>query len=150
MQKLITICVQCQDIGTVNEHLTDFLTKGWRVVSVTATSCSTDAGAMVWLAVVLDDAPAPVTAQAALPVIELPQSEEGKPVEPSDIPVRPDTPLEIGSTVLSFSQGRWWRAQVIGLEPNDSVRLHFPGWDAKWDVTVSRDELQVDLHGFRE
>jgi hypothetical protein len=27
------------------------------------------------------------------------------------------------------------------------VKIHFPGWDPKWDVIVPREELQIDLHG---
>jgi hypothetical protein len=80
-----------------------------------------------------------------MPEIEWPQSDEGNPVEPSGVQVQPETPLEVGTIVLSFSQGRWWRAEVIGLEGDDQVRIHYPGWDAKWDVTVPKTELQVDL-----
>ena len=157
MQKLVTICVQPHDArhGAVEEHLTDLLAEGWSIVSVTPCGSSSGAAAAVWIAVVLDNG-TPVgqtlsqNVQIPAAVVELPLSEEGRPVEPSDIPVTPHTPLEVGSTVLSFSQGRWWRAVVIALEPDDQVRIHFPGWDAKWDVTVPRDELQVDLHGFSE
>ncbi len=81
------------------------------------------------------------------PTVEFPQSKAGHPVEPTDIPVSSDTPLRIGSTVLSYSQGRWWRAEVLRLGPGDLVQIHFPGWDAKWDTTIPRDELQVDLYG---
>jgi hypothetical protein len=157
MQKLVTICLHCHDArhGAVEEHLTDLLVEGWSIASVTPLGCPMGASAAVWVAVVLESGfplgqSAAQNAQISVPVVEFPQSAAGRPVEPSDIPVRPDTPLEVGSTVLSFSQGRWWRAVVIGLEAEDQVRLHFPGWDAKWDVTVSRDELQVDLHGFSE
>jgi hypothetical protein len=79
------------------------------------------------------------------PMFETPKSSEGFPVEPSGITVEPETPLEVGSIVLAFSQGRWWRAEVVALEENEMVRIHFPGWDAKWDVSVPRGELQVYL-----
>lgn len=79
-------------------------------------------------------------------IFEAPESSEGIPVEPSGIHVDLDTELEIGSSVLSFSQGRWWRAEVVGLEGDDQVTIHFPGWDSKWDVTLPKTELQVDLH----
>ncbi|MBI3824137.1 MAG: hypothetical protein HY289_15825 [Planctomycetes bacterium] len=84
---------------------------------------------------------------ADMPMFESPQSSEGFPVEPSGIHLEPEMPLEVGSTVLSYSQGRWWRAEVVALEENDGVRIHFPGWDAKWDLTVPKTELQVDLSG---
>ena len=77
----------------------------------------------------------------------IPRSPAGLPVEPSGVPVEPETPLEIGSTVLAFSQGQWWRAEVIGLEGEERVRIHFPGWDPSWDETVPRSDLQVDLGG---
>jgi hypothetical protein len=81
-----------------------------------------------------------------MPLFESPQGPEGFPVEPSGVHLEPETPLEIGATVLSFSQGRWWRAEVVALE-GDEVRIHFPGWDSKWDVTVPKTELQADLSG---
>jgi hypothetical protein len=95
-----------------------------------------------------------VPATAAIPAasatqpasaLEMPKGEEGYPVEPSGITVEPETPLEVGSIVLAYSQGRWWRAEVVALEGDDDVRIHFPGWDSKWDVTVPRNELQVYL-----
>ena len=84
---------------------------------------------------------------AEMPMFVAPQSSEGFPVEPSGIQMEPETPLDIGSIVLSYSQGRWWRAEVVGLEDDDCVRIHFPGWDSTWDVTVPKTELQVDLSG---
>jgi hypothetical protein len=82
-----------------------------------------------------------------MPMMEAPGGPEGYPLEPSGIQMQPETPLEIGSTVLSYSQGRWWRAEVVGIEEDDMVRIHFPGWDEKWDVTIPKTELQVDLAG---
>src|SRR5262245_14273581 len=150
MQKLVTICLSGSDFkhGTVEEHLSHYLGDGWRITSVCAAgSPSGDTGA-VWIAVVLEKAQgATLAAQKAgayQQVVEYPHSDEGKPVAPSGVRVGPDTPLKVGSRVLSFSQGRWWRAEVTALEPDGLVRLHFPGWDAKWDTVVPREELQVD------
>jgi hypothetical protein len=96
-------------------------------------------------------APAAVAEAAppTVPMFESPQSSEGFPVEPSGIHLEPETPLEVGSTVLSYSQGRWWRAEVVAVE-GDDVQIHYPGWDSKWDVTVPKTELQVDLSGSLE
>jgi hypothetical protein len=74
---------------------------------------------------------------------EQPTSEEGYPVEPSGIAVTPETKLTIGATVLVPAQGRWWRAVVIAFEGPERVRVRYPGWDAKWEEAVSRNELQV-------
>jgi hypothetical protein len=82
---------------------------------------------------------------ATVPMFEEPASSEGIPVEPSGIAIEPETPLDVGSVVLSYSQGRWWRAEVVALEENEMVRIHFPGWDEKWDASVPRGELQVYL-----
>jgi hypothetical protein len=67
------------------------------------------------------------------------------PVEPSGIAVDADTPLEVGSRVLADWNGIWWRAQVIGLESGGRVRVHYLGWEDRWDETVPRSRLQVDL-----
>jgi hypothetical protein len=83
--------------------------------------------------------------QHHMPMFESPAGAEGFPVEPSGIAIEPETPLDVGSVVLSYSQGRWWRAEVVALEDDDLVRIHFPGWDEKWDVSVPRGELQVYL-----
>jgi hypothetical protein len=80
---------------------------------------------------------------------QVPRSSAGFPVEPTGIPVEPETPLEVGSTVLAFSQGRWWRAEVTALE-GEHVRLRYPGWDQFWDESKPRSELQVDLGGIAE
>ncbi len=87
----------------------------------------------------------PAVLPATMPMFESPKGTEGFPVEPSGIAVEPETPLEVGSIVLSFSQGRWWRAEVSALEDSQMVRVHYPGWDEKWDVSVPRGELQVYL-----
>jgi hypothetical protein len=104
------------------------------------------AGTGVVVAVILRNRRVPPSPALRGSQLEFPHSAVGRPVEPSEIPVGLDYPLEVGSRVLAYSQGRWWRATVIGLEPEDRVRVHFPGWDDKWDVVVPRDELQVDLN----
>jgi hypothetical protein len=80
----------------------------------------------------------------------VPQSPAGFPVEPSGVPIELETHLEVGSTVLAFSHGRWWRAEVTALEREEHVRIHYPGWDATWDETKPRSALEVDLGGAGE
>jgi len=72
--------------------------------------------------------------------------EEGNPVEPSGLPVTPETQLAIGSIVLVPAQGCWWRAEVIAFEGPDHVRVRYPGWDAKWEEAVPRSDLQIPSH----
>ena len=86
-----------------------------------------------------------INQSGADPLVEYPSSEEGNPVEPSGVAIDPETPLDVGTRVLSFSMGRWWRAEVIAVEDDEHVRIHYPGWDDKWDVSVTKTELQVDL-----
>jgi hypothetical protein len=74
-----------------------------------------------------------------------PLSPAGFPVEPSGIPIELETSLEVGTNVLAFSQGRWWRAEVTVLEGEEQVRIHYTGWDPIWDESVLRGALQVDL-----
>jgi hypothetical protein len=73
------------------------------------------------------------------------QSLASLPVEPSGIPIEMETRLEVGSTVLAFSHGRWWRAEVTALEGEDHVRIRYPGWGPNWDASMRRTALQVDL-----
>jgi len=82
--------------------------------------------------------------------VQAPQSPAGFPVEPSGVPVELETHLEVGSTVLAFSHGRWWRAEVTALEGEEHVRIHYPGWDPIWDASMPRGALQVDLGGAAE
>jgi hypothetical protein len=89
----------------------------------------------------------PQAAPATQPMFAYPQSSAGFPVEPSGVHLDPETPLDIGAIVLAYSQGRWWRAEVVALDGEDTVTIHYPGWDSTWDVTVPKTELQVDLSG---
>jgi hypothetical protein len=90
-------------------------------------------------------APAMQAAGATQPLFKMPSGSEGYPVEPSGIPMQPETPLDVGAIVLANSQGQWWRAEVVGIEDGDMVRIHYPGWEDEWDESVSKTELQVYL-----
>lgn len=74
----------------------------------------------------------------------LPLTQEGFPVEPSGTPVPPDMPLEPGTPLLAQSQGQWWRAVVVSVEPGDEVIVTYPGWNAEWMERLPRTALQVD------
>jgi hypothetical protein len=65
------------------------------------------------------------------------------PVQPSGIPVEDDTPLEAGMNVLANWQGFWFRARVIAIEGPDRIRVHYEGWEDRWDETMPRSKLQL-------
>ena len=69
---------------------------------------------------------------------------EALPVQPSGIPVGPQTRLQPGMRVLVNWQGSWWRGEVLSVESADRVRIHYVGWDSSWDETVARSALQMD------
>jgi hypothetical protein len=71
----------------------------------------------------------------------------GLPVQPSGIAVGPETRLEAGSPVLIDWHGRWFRGEVVAIESGNQVRVHYVGWDARWDETVPRSRLQLDNAG---
>jgi hypothetical protein len=143
MQKFVTISLQCQDVthGAVEEHLSEILAEGWRVTSVTGIGASSGSSPVLWLAIVLEK---------GINGMAYPDSAAGNPVEASEVYVDEDTTLDVGSRVLSFSQERWWRAEVIGIEDDGRVKIHYPGWGSEWDVVVAREELQVDLSADEE
>jgi hypothetical protein len=75
---------------------------------------------------------------------QYPLTREGLPVEPSDIPVTPETPLAPGTPLLAYSQGKWWRATVVAVEPDGLVLVAFPGWDPHLRDRFPRKLLQID------
>ncbi len=109
------------------------------------------AGGMVLSAWILSRAVAAKSAAASssLPLLPPlpPLPPEAYPVEPSGIPVEPETPLYVGDPVLVNWGGSWWRAQIIDLEPHGRVRIHYVGWEEAFDASVARDELQMDISG---
>src|SRR4051794_23526581 len=86
---------------------------------------------------------APAPFQSGYPFPQLPPlPAEAYPVDASGVWVGPDTRLGVGSAVLCRDAGSWWRAEVIALEGDERVRIHFVGWEPMWDRSVSRGELQ--------
>jgi hypothetical protein len=70
---------------------------------------------------------------------------ELQPVPPSGLEIDHDTPLVVGSPVLAFTQGYWWRARIVAIEDDEMVRVDFPGWDPSVQMRVPRTQLQLDL-----
>jgi len=53
------------------------------------------------------------------------------------------TELKTGLELQVEWNGQWWAARVVRIE-GDRVRIHYLGWDHRWDEAVSRDRLQLD------
>jgi hypothetical protein len=149
MQKLVTIYLSNLNTrhGTVEEHLADYMQEGWHVSSICPARAPTSKAGGIWLAVVLEKNGRSVRQTAASGAdseyVEYPEPDSGSPVGPSGVPVGPKTPLKVGSRVLSFWGGSWWRAEVIAIKKS-TVRIHYTGWDSSWDTDVRRKSLQVD------
>jgi hypothetical protein len=76
--------------------------------------------------------------------MDRPNSPEGVPVEPSGIWADEETPLGIGSRVLVFSAGKWYRGIVLRVKSHDWFIIRLVGWDPFWDALRRRTELQID------
>jgi hypothetical protein len=65
------------------------------------------------------------------------------PVATSGAPVTAETPLAVGMKVLVKWQNGWWNADVLALFPDGQVRIHYTGWDARFDEVVSRERIRL-------
>lgn len=65
------------------------------------------------------------------------------PVEPSGKAVENQTTLAPGTKVLALWEGDWWEAEVLSVQQDGSVEIHYTNWGPEWDETVSRDRLQL-------
>ena len=73
-------------------------------------------------------------------------AKKSRPVRPSEKPVSAETELDVGSSVLVEWKNRWWNGSVLEELPNGGVRIHYEGWDAKYDEVVPRSRLQLPTH----
>ena len=64
------------------------------------------------------------------------------PVQPSGKPVPTELALEVGRPVLVQWKNSWWNGSVIEQLAGGNVRIHYEGWDAKYDEVVPRSRLQ--------
>jgi hypothetical protein len=62
----------------------------------------------------------------------------------SGTPVTPETPLKVGDRVLVDYHGAWWEGEVLALQPNGDVKIHYSGYGSHWDETVPRCRLALD------
>jgi hypothetical protein len=56
--------------------------------------------------------------------------------------VTDEAPLKVGDAVQVEWYGQWWTGEVLGLE-GDNVRIHYRGFDSRWDETVPRSRLRL-------
>lgn len=56
-------------------------------------------------------------------------------------PVTASTELVVGQSVAVEWKGKWYRGQVLALRGDGTVRVHYVGWDDKWDEDVPRTRL---------
>jgi hypothetical protein len=79
-----------------------------------------------------------------LPHLNRPSVPEAqKPISPSGIPVTSETDLEKGDEVIARSKGHWWRAKVVAIEEDETVRVVFPDHDENWQKCIPRSDLQM-------
>ena len=53
------------------------------------------------------------------------------------------TQLRIGDKVHVEWYGSWWAGEVLELNQDRTVRIHYSGWDSQFDETVPRSRLQI-------
>lgn len=62
----------------------------------------------------------------------------------SGVPVRADTPLEVGQDLQIKWGSTWWAGTIVGFESDGRVRVHYFGWANSHDELKTRAELQLD------
>lgn len=65
------------------------------------------------------------------------------PVPSSDLPVSDETSVEVGDVVQVEWSGEWYPADVLGVEEDGQLRIHFRGFSDRWDTTVHRVRVQL-------
>ena len=60
----------------------------------------------------------------------------GSPDGSNSKPVSATTALKPGDRVQGEWAGAWWAAEVLAVQPNGDVRVHYEGWGTEWDEWV--------------
>src|SRR5262249_13580406 len=58
-------------------------------------------------------------------------------------PVLATTPLSAGQRVLVRWHGSWFEGEVVEVQPDGRVKIHYADWDPFWDEVVPRSSLQL-------
>lgn len=53
------------------------------------------------------------------------------------------TPLEVGQIVQVEDRRRWYAADVLRVNEDGTVRIHYRGWSDTWDGDVPRSRIQL-------
>ena len=62
---------------------------------------------------------------------------------PQGKPVYPNTELAPGDQVFIEWYGTWYPGEVIALEKDGTVSVHYSGWDDSFDEAVPRSRLSL-------
>jgi hypothetical protein len=58
-------------------------------------------------------------------------------------PVTAETALAPGAKVMAQWGNNWWEAEVLAVQPDGRVKVHYTGWDASFDEVVPRERLRL-------
>ena len=58
-------------------------------------------------------------------------------------PVTRETSLHAGQAVHVRWGNSWWSAEVLAVNADDTVRIHYTSWSSGWDETVTRSRVQL-------
>ena len=64
------------------------------------------------------------------------------PIEPTGTPVTTDTSLTAGDAVEVKWGNQWWNGEVLKVRDDGKVKIHYVGWDKRWDEVVPRKRLR--------
>lgn len=62
----------------------------------------------------------------------------------SNVPVEPNTFLQVGQDIQIKYGSTWWAGTVLGMEQDGRVKVRYFGWASSYDESKTREELQLD------
>lgn len=70
-------------------------------------------------------------------------SYRGYAIEPTGTPVTEDTPIRLSTHLQVKSQGEWYEAIVLKLNKDGTFKVHFDGWESRFDEDVPRSRMRL-------
>ena len=64
-------------------------------------------------------------------------------IQGTGVAVTPTTPLAVGNILQVLWRSTYYQGQVLALNPNGTVKIHYVGWSNGWDEDATRDRLKV-------